>query len=564
MNDLFSFHRIKKLWADSDSPIILFPQNFVSFRNFELQLTSLVKKLRDDSEKDWILYCEEPGLFLLAFFALLYSGKNIHLPGNAPEEKRNCSYLSDTLALTSIKLRFSYDDKIQNDTPRMEQTGNFGKVILYTSGSTGVSKKESKNFSQIENEIGNLAALWGNTLSEYPCYSTVSHQHFYGLLFSILLPFSCGYPIGGKRIQYPESLNNLKTERFSLISSPAFLKRIEDSQIVLRQKSSVKMVFSSGGFLPRQHAEYCQNFFQCKIQEIYGSTETGGIAWKNPVKDLYWKPFPGISLRNNKEETLLHSPYLPNNNNFILDDNIHLLDSGEFELLGRKDSIVKIEEKRIALNDISNRLLETPYVQDSAMIKLENRRQYIGAVIELNEDGRKFYSSRKKKDLNLFFRNHLLQYFPATVIPKKWRYPDRIPVNAQGKVHSGELKSMFERSWLDQPEMKEQQKIAGGWRFVIEFPQNYRYFDGHFPEMKILPAVVQTHWIMEQYRLKYAKPAFLKSIPRMKFMNPVFPDRPVEVQMIVQTDLAKIQFHYLDLNSGNFCSKGIIKLKEEI
>lgn len=564
MNSFFSLRNIEEYWHNSNSPFILFPNFSISFAEYKLNLNHLVQKLSRKTEEDWLLYCEEPGFFLLAFFALLYSGKNIHLPGNLPKQEQTLPVLSDNPKKSILELRYK-PLKDLKDLPALNEIQNEKqKIVLYTSGSTGKAKKEVKKSAQIENEIKNLAVLWGKDLSPIPFYSTVSHQHFYGLLFSILLPYYCGSPIGGTRIQYPENFGIIESEKLALVSSPAFLKRLEDSQVLLKDRNCFNVVFSSGGFLPQNHATYCQSFFKCTLQEIYGSTETGGIGWKNPVEDECWTPFPGIILKSDENRILLNSPYLPKDTNFILEDKIEIKKNGLFELLGREDSIVKIEEKRIALNELSNRLQESPFVHDSVMIKLEGRRQYIGAVVELNHNGKEHLSTYGKKEMNRLLRNHLLIFFPATVVPKKWRYMDRIPVNSQGKISTKELEALFLPQWLDEPVIEEEMQISDGWKYIINFPQNYRYFDGHFPEMKILPAVVQTHWVMKQCQKKIKDLPPINSIPRMKFMNPVFPERPIVVEIKVIKEQGKINFTYKESGSGNLCSKGTIQFKEQI
>jgi acyl-coenzyme A synthetase/AMP-(fatty) acid ligase len=64
-----------------------------------------------------------------------------------------------------------------------------------------------------------------------------------------------------------------------------------------------------------------------------------------------------------------------------------VVDGGTFELLGRKDRIVKIEEKRVSLQAIEASLSGSTYVQEARAVVLEGARTEIAAVIVLSAAG---------------------------------------------------------------------------------------------------------------------------------------------------------------------------------
>ena len=103
----------------------------------------------------------------------------------------------------------------------------------------------------------------------------------------------------------------------------------------------------------------------------------------------------------------------------------------------------KIEEKRISLTEVENRLLEHEFIQNCCAIILEENRQIIAAIIELNDSGKKFLEENDKLTLNRFLKNHLSQYFEPVTLPRKWRYIEQIPVNSQGKILRANLDKLL-------------------------------------------------------------------------------------------------------------------------
>lgn len=544
MSSIFDFQQVQSVLSERDRRVI----------------TRLSADLQKRVEKSWILYTEEPGDFVIALLSLLYAGKDIHLPGVKPgkDDIKKFPVLCDNSQISDFPLNRETTGEI--DPGRLVCRNN--RIVFYTSGSTGQPKEVVKEFFQIENEVRHLQSLFGELVSQSIVYTTVSHQHFYGILFSILLPLVAEGTISQRRLHYPESLFSLPDGKICLISSPAFLKRITEQEGSLSDRQNTIVPFSSGGFLPPGTAVFSSHFFGHPIREIYGSTETGGIAWKLSPLQEFWKPFQIVTVMTDHDGTLaIKSPYLPDDHKYVLEDRIDLKEDGSFSLMGRNDSIVKIEEKRVALNDLENRILETGLATDAAIFSLEGKRQFIGAAIELNEKGRIQFASVEKKEINNYFRKHLSQYFHATVLPKKWRYPEKMPVNSQGKILRKEIKELFSNNLVDHPRILSEEEVNNGWTFTVVFPGEYRYFDGHFPEMKILPAVVQVDYVLSVLKEKTGLTPVVDRIPRMKFQNPIFPDLQVKVNIIWDREKRKVSFEFSSEDGTIKYSKGNVFVK---
>ena len=80
-------------------------------------------------------------------------------------------------------------------------------ITFFTSGSTGKPKEIEKTVSQLECEIKELQKMWPCRYASF--YSTVSHQHIYGLLFSLLWPVCAGRPLCPRTISHWEEFLGL-------------------------------------------------------------------------------------------------------------------------------------------------------------------------------------------------------------------------------------------------------------------------------------------------------------------------------------------------------------------
>ena len=86
------------------------------------------------------------------------------------------------------------------------------------------------------------------------------------------------------------------------------------------------------------------------------------------------------------------------------------------------------------------------------------------------------------------------------------------------------------------------------------------YFDGHFPEKKLLPAVAQFAIVSKAAEKHFAPSGFVKSIKRMKFQAPIFPDSTVRFSM--KKDADKIAFSLFDsFDETKIFSSGSFSLK---
>ena len=124
---------------------------------------------------------------------------------------------------------------------------------------------------------------------------SVATQHIYGLLFRVLWPLCAGRPFVRRQLAFPEDLQRASREHpaFAWVASPALLKRMGDN-LDWPALSAVRRVFSSGGALPAEAAQQPATTPAQWPTEILGSSETGGIAWRQGQS--LWQPFANVQL----------------------------------------------------------------------------------------------------------------------------------------------------------------------------------------------------------------------------------------------------------------------------
>ncbi len=540
------------------------PQDSLAWQDLWRGVAALRAHIAARPCRRWVLYTESTPLFLMGLLALLQAGRQILLPANlqagtvAEAGGPEAGLLDEGAIARILNAGGAPDSPGAGDPQRAE-------LLFHTSGSTGSPKIVPKRLSQIEREIENLHALWGAELEGRRVRSSVSHQHIYGFLFTAVLPLSLGLPVASERIASPRALEGLRGEASLLVLSPAFLKRAVQARAEPLPLDPRPVVFSSGGVLPRETAEAAARIFGVRPREIYGSTETGGIAYRSAGGEEPWKCFPGVRIRIAGDSRIeVRSPYLPDDGYLATGDTGSLLSPDTFTLSGRLDSIVKIEEKRVSLDEVEGRLRESPLVEDAHVLALERARQFLAAVLVLSPAGRSRFASASRRELTSHFRAHLLAWFEPTVLPRKWRFVESIPRDAQGKAQREAVLAMFGReggaSRSRDPEVAGVEREGSRLAVRLRFPADSVYFDGHFPSFRLLPAVAQLEWAL-RFSRQLGVTEDLEEIVRLKFSRPILPGVPLRLELQREEGGDRLDFRYVHQDTAEVFSSGRLKLR---
>lgn len=547
-------------------------KKYKTWEDFILETARLRNFINQYPNKNWMLHCEDAWFFLIAYTALLQCGRTVLLTANVSPSFIQEIREEDTLFLTDSEIQnaFSLEEIICNNgrghkeelTPPPPINPDETNIILYTSGSTGHPKAVQQRLTEFEQDNRFILSQWGPELIKRKLCTTVSHHHIYGLLFSIMLPFTAGVPFRRTRISQPEEFLSLTDTAYTIIAVPAFLKRA--NELDLTNKLLDPWIFTSGGVLTPEEAKRTSDNFGFWPIEVYGSTETSGIAWRCSREGVEWAPF------DNAEITLadngcikVRSPYIKSPDGFVTGDLAEMLPDGRFILKGRSDSIVKIEEKRISTTEIENRLLQTELVQEVAVIPMESgRRQILAAVVVLNQAGKDKFKEWPKLDINNYFKKYLGTFFEPVVIPRRWRFPDSIPLDTQGKKSRQLLVQLFEEGNLYTLHKQEVQENLATMEFSV--PASSGYFDGHFPNFPILPAVAQIAISLDLAKQCFNTSSTPLKVKKFKFSNMIFPEKEVRLTIKLSEDRQNLSVKMENPDDSSIVySQGTIKMGEE-
>jgi acyl-coenzyme A synthetase/AMP-(fatty) acid ligase/3-hydroxymyristoyl/3-hydroxydecanoyl-(acyl carrier protein) dehydratase len=432
-------------------------------------------------------------------------------------------------------------------------------LSLCTSGSSGEPKRIEKNLRQLINEVQALEQLWGADLGPACIIGSVATQHIYGLLFRVLWPLCAGRPFVRKQLAFPEDLQRASRlhPAFAWVASPALLKRMGDN-LDWRALSTVRRVFSSGGALPAEAAQSLHERLHQWPTEIFGSSETGGIAWRQG-HDL-WQPFADVALSQDKDGALLiTSPYLPAGHVEHTADAAKIAPDGRFELLGRLDRIVKLEEKRISLPMLEQALTSHDWVDEARLGVVQENRASLGALLVLSEAGLHALRNQGRRGLTETLRQHLSQHCEALALPRRWRLLRQLPLNAQGKLPQADVEALLLAPRPKAPQVLEQIETEGEWSLQLAVPPDLAYFSGHFPRAPVLPGVVQVEWALSLGQQLMNLPAKFAGMEVLKFQQLVRPGD--EVQLHLRFDPSRNKLYFAYRNETATCSSGRILLE---
>ncbi len=429
----------------------------------------------------------------------------------------------------------------------------FSALVVHTSGSTGAAQAIPKQFSQLSAEVATLETQFGALLGPSAIVATVSHQHIYGLLFKVLWPLAAGRPIHAHSLFFPEQLAQaLGQGRCALVASPAHLKRLPDHIDWQAAAANLRAVFSSGGMLEPEAAANASDLLGKVPVEVYGSSETGGIGWRQRLAGDAggWQALPGVSWRAGADGLLEVQSAHAGDCWVALADRVAPADSGGFLLLGRSDRIVKVEEKRISLDALEAALLACPLVLEARMVfcpEARGQRPGLAAIVVPSAEGRALLASEGKLALNRRLRALLAATVEAAGLPRRWRYPAQLPLDAQGKSPHALLLALFDEGTGERPSLPGVRVLESApLRVLLEVrvPPDLLYFDGHFKDAPVLPGVAQLDWAIHFGRAHFSLPPQFHAVLALKFQQMIGPGQVVSLELLHEQAKGSLKFRY--------------------
>ena len=236
-------------------------------------------------------------------------------------------------------------------------------VSVYTSGSTGKPQPHIKTFGRMQQcAAAEAERMWAAAGGPCAVLGTVPFQHLFGLESTVFLPIFGGGQLSTRLPFFPadviSALAELPEPRF-LVTTPFHLRKLMDADIEI---PAVAAVLSATAPLSRELAIEAEARLGAPLMEIYGSTETGQLATRQPTVQTEWKTYAGIVLNQSQGITTATGGHLESMQ--ALNDVVELTSPSSFRLIGRNSDLINIVGKRSSLAFLNQLITSLPGVQD--------------------------------------------------------------------------------------------------------------------------------------------------------------------------------------------------------
>ena len=481
-----------------------------------------------------IVIAQDRYLFAVGLLAAWSRGHTVVLPPNAQSatidalaaEVGALTILHDSDASTGIDLRTcQLGPEGRLDWPVLMDDDRHA-VTLFTSGSTRSFRGVHKSTRQLYRELATLQSTFALT-AQHRVVATVPANHLYGLLFSVLWPLMAGAPFLREVPHHVEAIVDPLRQRPAeavLVTVPAHLQGF--ARLSPNQLQGLR-VFSSTAPLETELALALIGQQSLDLIEVFGSTETGGIAWRRVDQSPRWTPLSGVSVSVDAEgHLLLSSDFLPDGGLFRTDDRVHL-EADTFVHLGRADDIVKVGGRRISLGHIEQHLRQVPGVLDAAVV----------AVPDEGVRGTRILAAIVAPGLDVkTLRATLAMWLDPATTPRRYVFVDALPRETNGKLQRQRLLALFSARPDSLRLTRVQASGAVAAAFDVQVPDEAWFFEGHFPGFPILPGVATLHTIVlpaiaASGLTSALGPHPLREVRRLKFRHPIRPGHRLRLEL---------------------------------
>jgi acyl-coenzyme A synthetase/AMP-(fatty) acid ligase len=239
-------------------------------------------------------------------------------------------------------------------------------AIVFTSGSTGPGSAIHKSWATlVESSKHNARALGAEGMLRH-LVATMPPQHMWGLETSVLIPWFAPVAASHQHPFFPgaivEALHALPHPRI-LASTPTHLRSL--AAYLGEEPLPAESLWCATAPLDPNLAVRLAAGGATRITEVYGCSETGCLARRDPVTESDWQALDGFTLRTVAGGTDVDAAHLPGT--VRLRDEVVFADNGRFRLIGRDEDLINIAGKRASLADLNQRLLRLPGIVDGVV-----------------------------------------------------------------------------------------------------------------------------------------------------------------------------------------------------
>lgn len=503
-----------------------FDEKFILKKNDENYSVKMVKDLVSERIQNKLILNStskdfDNFAFVINFLAEIFTNKNIFID-----------------EINSEKIIDSHNFKGFTELNPKEVIINF-----QTSGTTGEKKIVQKSLENLFFESEALKNQFPTLLKNKEFISTTTMNHLFGFTFHLMLPLNSENVINTTTVAVPENIN---VENSCLISTPSFIAKMAKYRNYPVKNPQV--LITAGAELKENVFKFAKEI-SSNVIEIYGSTETGVVAYRNSFDERF-HVFKGVELDCYENFAMVKT-------NFSLVSPIKIMDkiekfhNDDILVKGRTDRVYKIQEKRISAVEIEKVLNSCEFLRDAYVIKIDEK---LACLAVLNQVG-----------LDYLYENGIVKLIKQLksvvktkyeIVPQKWKFIDDIPHTVNGKIDKKETDYLFNLN-LSFPVVVDKIFEDGKFTVSLYFYSNCNFFKGHFNGFHIVPGVVQLFYAQYFARRFFGVDCVSGQYRKIKFTNIIQPDKVLKLEL--EQVKNGISYKYVDENCGY--SSGILPVK---
>jgi 4-coumarate--CoA ligase (photoactive yellow protein activation family) len=290
-------------------------------------------------------------------------------------------------------------------------------LAFKTSGSTGEPRFVAQEFSALAQEIEALADIFSGATR---IVALVPAHHIYGFLFTVLLPGRLRLPVLDGRGHSAFSLAALLKQGDCVVAVPSFWQAAAQAGVDWPRGVTGA---SSGAPCPPAAGPALRGQGLARLVEIYGSTETGGIGWRDDAE----QGFQLLPYWARQAEDHIAKDFGEGQQVLLVPDIVRWLDDRRLLPMRRRDGAVQIGGVNVYPELVRAILKAHLAVADAAVrVMRPHEGDRLKAFI-VPIDG--IDTENLREDLEAW----LAQRLTSVQMPRAFSFGPRLPVGDHGK-----------------------------------------------------------------------------------------------------------------------------------
>jgi long-chain acyl-CoA synthetase len=236
--------------------------------------------------------------------------------------------------------------------------GGSRSITFASSGSTGVPVLCTHSWAALAQEMDAQAMLFSG---RQRVLGLVGPRHIYGFLFCALLPRWLGVPFVDIRAAAPTGLASVARSRDLVVGFPMRW----DLEVASGGWRSDVVATTSTGPIQASTVMALRQRGLARMVEIYGSSETGGIAWRDEPNDVL-HPYAHWSLRQDGQLERVN-PQTPGSKLIFEAPDILVARQQGFDVAGRRDGQVQVAGSNVSCSHVARVIEQHPEISACAV-----------------------------------------------------------------------------------------------------------------------------------------------------------------------------------------------------